>query len=433
MQRLQSYLNRHHTMGWRGGTVGLGAVQFHEEHHVSPHKHPSLRAFIPTAPSTKVKLTEEPSSRKGPSRIFDEVSKAAGGVLTCEQSAELPRDSRQVINARQRAKGKAQVDDEFASLLDLSKRDPAVRNLQWTPSPRVVYFDDQQMDDIARECCWPDSAGILSVDTTFNVDTFYVTSTTYQSSKIVSKKTKKSANLPGPAMFHATKTSRDYLYFAHTLLECKYDLERIAFLGGDRDKAQASFMKPLKGCTFLPCKKHVVDDLSRKIADLALFAITNERIHDVFGDEKLKEKGVIDSNTAEEFLKKVESVTDKWDKVEEDITGKEPRFSHYFRTYIQDDMVRGMWLPVRRRAGLKDYFFMQQRTRKQQLRVQESYQGEKVIAQTRSAVGQKRWTFMRTWSSKAVGTCNGLFLGGSCMTWHQATSTCASLPPLGLA
>ena len=69
--------------------------------------------------------------------------------------------------------------------------------------------------------------------------------------------TAKPANLSGPAMFHTTKTQRDYLYFAHTLLESNYALERIVFVGGDRDKAQSVFLKPLKGCTFLPCKKHV--------------------------------------------------------------------------------------------------------------------------------------------------------------------------------
>ena len=55
----------------------------------------------------------------------------------------------------------------------------------------------------------------------------------------------------------------------------------------------------------------------------------------------------------DEFLAKVESVSNKWDKVKEDITGKMPQFSHY----IQDDMLSGMVLPVRRRAGLNDEFF----------------------------------------------------------------------------
>ena len=39
----------------------------------------------------------------------------------------------------------------------------------------------------------------------------------------------------------------------------------------------------------------------------------NEVIIDIFGSEKVKEKGIIDSETEDEFLAKVISVSDKWD------------------------------------------------------------------------------------------------------------------------
>ncbi|KAJ7386858.1 hypothetical protein OS493_006891 [Desmophyllum pertusum] len=91
-------------------------------------------------------------------------------------TADLPRDSKQVINARHQAQNKAH-EDEFSSLLDLSKDDKAVHNLQWTLSPRVVYFVDEQVDGILQECCCPDSMSILSIDTTFNIGNFYVTTT----------------------------------------------------------------------------------------------------------------------------------------------------------------------------------------------------------------------------------------------------------------
>lgn len=144
-------------------------------------------------------MFKEATGRKGPSRIFDEVSEAAGGVLDCEQSADFPRDS------RHHAQNKASV-DEFASLLDLSNGSKTVHNLQWTPSPRVVYFLDEQVDEIVRECYRPDTRSILSIDTTFNLGNVYVTTTTHQNEKVITKKTGKAANLTGPAMFHTTKT-----------------------------------------------------------------------------------------------------------------------------------------------------------------------------------------------------------------------------------
>ena len=157
-------------------------------------------------------------------------------------------------------------------------------------------------------------------------------------------------------MFHTTKSSRDYLYFIHSLLEANYALERLTFLGADRDKAQSSFLIPLKGCTFLPCKKHVEDDITRKIADLGLTSIKNEILEDIFGNEVKKEKGIIDSESTDEFMAKVESVSSKWEELEEHL-GKEPKFAAYFERHIANDMKNGMLLPVRRRAGLKDDFF----------------------------------------------------------------------------
>ena len=127
-------------------------------------------------------------------------------------------------------------------------------------------------------------------------------------------------------MLHTSKTGNDFLYFIPTLLECSYELERVTFVGGDRDKAQASFLKLLKGCTFLPCKKHVEDDITRKIVDLGSSAVRKE----IFGSDSKLEKGIIDSESGEELLAKVESISAKWDKLEEDITKKDPRFSRYF-------------------------------------------------------------------------------------------------------
>ena len=94
-----------------------------------------------------------------------------------------------------------------------------------------------------------------------------------------------------------------FLYFIHTLLECSCELERVAFVGGDRDKAQASFLKPLKGCTFTAWKKHVRDDITRKIADLGLSAVRKEILE--------LEKGIIDSESGEELLGK-ESLGRYW-------------------------------------------------------------------------------------------------------------------------
>lgn len=54
----------------------------------------------------------------------------------------MPRDAKQISNARQVLKGKEEQ-NEFAALLALTTQDPAIRNLQWNPNPRVVFATDE--------------------------------------------------------------------------------------------------------------------------------------------------------------------------------------------------------------------------------------------------------------------------------------------------
>ena len=344
-----------------GDELQLGLVEYHftgTEHSASPHKNPRTgKSFVPTALSTRKAILEKAKSHKGPSSIFDESVENTGGILHYDVMADMPRDIKQVKNARQNLKEKEDK-DQFASLLDLSRQEPAVRNLQWTPSPRVVFCTDEQLMEIVEECCSVGSKSVLSIDTTYNVGDYYVTSTTYQSSKLVHSRTGKPAILLGPAMFHVRRAEKDFKYFCYALLEINEGFEGVSFVGGDRDKAQQGFMKPLKRSIFLPCKKHVEDDISRKLTDLGNGAMKDEVLKDIFGNDKNKEKGIVDSMSQDEFLAKVIAVTEKWDALEKsNHSDKEPAFSEYFRANIEEDMKNGMLLPVRRNVGLDDEFF----------------------------------------------------------------------------
>ena len=227
----------------------LGFIEYrfrNEEHHVSPHKNSrSGKAFIPTAPCTRDAIKVNAKSLKGPSSIFDEEVEKAGGVIYCNVAADMPRDVKQISNTRQVLKGKEEQ-NEFAALLGLASQDPAIRNLQWNPNPRVVFATDQQLAEIVDECCPPASQSILLIDMTYNVGDFYVTSMTCQSSKYIQTRTGKPVVLPGTVMLYVRKSEKDFKYFCHTLIEHNDKMKRIAFMGGDRDKAQV-FCPPLGG------------------------------------------------------------------------------------------------------------------------------------------------------------------------------------------
>ena len=53
-----------------------------------------------------------------------------------------------------------------------------------------------------------------------------------------------------------------------------------------------------------PNKKHVEDDISRALSDLGKSAMKNEFLRDVFGDERNKEKGIVDSTSETNSLLK---------------------------------------------------------------------------------------------------------------------------------
>lgn len=83
-----------------------------------------------------------------------------------------------------------------------------------------------------------------------------------------------------------------------------------------------------------------------------------EVLKNIFGSDKDKEKGIVDSTDEDEFVAKVSSVADKWDGREQRIhPEKEHQFSKYFRECIEEDMKEGMLLSTRRKAGLGDEFF----------------------------------------------------------------------------
>ena len=171
---------------------------------------------------------------------------------------------------RTELRGKCNFDGEFSSLLTFTKEkgQSCLRGLQWTPAPRIVYAEDWQMVEIVQNCCQVNSASVLSIDTTFNFGTFFVNSTIYQNRNFINQRTGKCSNLPGPALFHVRQDESHFFYFSYTLLEVNYEFEKVRFIGGDRDKTQKGFLKPLKGVTYLPCKKHLQENMKAKMQSL---------------------------------------------------------------------------------------------------------------------------------------------------------------------
>ena len=323
-----------------------------EAHEVSPAK--KMR----TSAGTKEKIRERVAGHKTPSAIYDELFDEGGG-MDFKSSSDLPRSIDQIKYERQKVRKKSDV-DEMATLLQMAKEKQYIRNLQWTPEPRMVVLTDNVLQDVVDSCTNPEKFTPFTIDTTFNVGSFYVTTTTYKHLKLIDHRTGKHPSLPGPALFHRRQDTGQFLYFAQTLQEVNNDVADILAIGSDRFKGYSNgFASVCPVARVIVCKKHAEDDIDRKLTSLGISGKSRDDfMRDIFGRESTKEKGLIDSLSEEEFDSKLLKLRQKWEKREmEARSTSKPEFVHHFDVYVAQEMKEKMILSVRRQAGLGDEFF----------------------------------------------------------------------------
>ena len=239
---------------------------------------------------------------------------------------------------------KLKIEDEpLLQLLTRANEDSAVENLQW-PNMRFVYCPEYVLSNIVRECCSIESKCIFSIDTTYNIGPFYVTPSTFQMEDVKHEASgSERAHFPGPAMFHVRRTARDFIYFSSTLCEINPNFSKVKFIGCDRDDAQRNFLNPLRTPAPLYCTKHVQDDISRKLVDLKLDSAPY--LQDVFGSVHNETLGLIDCD-ARVFRSRLLELEKRWD----------PRFSKYFKSYIEEDMRVGMLAPLMKMLNIDRFY-----------------------------------------------------------------------------
>lgn len=204
------------------------------------------------------------------------------------------------------------------------------------------------MDEMCTNCSGPSATGVSAIDTTYNVGNFFVTARRYQNRKFIHKQTGRTANLPGPEMFHVKQDASQFHYSANISLEENYEFEQVRYIGGDRSQSLQAFLRPLKGAQFLPCKKHPEDDMTRKMSALGMeIAEQRDVLKEVFGIVEDGEKGLVDSSSSTEFEEKLKVLGAVWNQ----------QFWDYFVAHVADDIADGMSPQTRRTIGIKDDFY----------------------------------------------------------------------------
>ena len=141
--------------------------------------------FYPTWPSTMEQIKQE-SLVKGPRAADERLSLKAGGLLGATASGEMPRNEKQISNAKRRS-GVAGVGDSAADELfvvmqrayaqDTMKK--FIHDIRTAQEPAIVLASDQQISDLLCFCTSSFEFAVLTVDPTFCLGDFDVTPITY--------------------------------------------------------------------------------------------------------------------------------------------------------------------------------------------------------------------------------------------------------------
>ena len=130
-------------------------------------------------------VKEKVKASAPPSQVYDEVFEEAGGLLNVCSISDVPRNRKQVENAKYKLRELRSRDELYDLTLKSKDKEESgkvyIRCLQVALSPACVLASDRQVQDVKRFCAnTTNQFSILSIDTTFNIGDFYLTPTTYR-------------------------------------------------------------------------------------------------------------------------------------------------------------------------------------------------------------------------------------------------------------
>ena len=333
-----------------------------------PHGN-AKRQTTPYHRTQKSTLSKLKHSTGKPKSVVAAVHNEAGGSLNAKSASELPRDRRQVYNARQfggetESHGSSGRPDSFYDLVRQCKEDNLpggrkfIRSINIDHSPSCVLALDSQLSDLRRFCT--DRAGfcVLGIDPTFNLGKFYVTITTYSYVHLINKVTNISPSFIGPIFVHTEKNYEAYYHFFATLVKLEPSLSKVCAIGTDGEQAIAK----AAACVFsddlihLRCFIHMKDNIRRKLTEMLIPEYTrNQIIRDIFGSQHgtVYTKGLLDATSESDFRHRLSLLKSKWDEIERSVhLHCDPCFYNWLVRNEVEVMKSSMIASVRQNAGL---------------------------------------------------------------------------------
>ena len=112
-----------------------------------------------------------------------------------------------------------------------------IRNDLCASEPIVIVGTDEQLDGLVSFCTNSEHFGIMSIDPTFDLGPFSVTTTTYEHLLLISRRGGAHPVMIGPLMIHQKKERDAYAVFVDYLFNSRPSLRNLRVLGTDGELA----------------------------------------------------------------------------------------------------------------------------------------------------------------------------------------------------
>ena len=271
-------------------------------------------------PSTREMLRDVIKTSK-PKEACSIVEKQLGGIHNEAGPSALPRNRQQAATLK-RQLFPTSTYDPIMALVDMHKHNMSgfIRSLQILPSPICVLATDGQLHELVANCTNSSNFGIMHLDPTFNLGSFFVTPIVFPLVAYTHRKNKGNPSFIGPVLIHQNMHFGIYKYFLTQLVLLNPHVKHVKAIGTDGEQALCNAVKEtFPASVHLRCLKHVRDSIEQKLRDLQFDKPgLQEIMHDIFGmiSDGLKEIGLADAIDFDDFFRKLMPLEKKWNSIE---------------------------------------------------------------------------------------------------------------------
>ena len=277
--------------------------------------------------------------------------------MSGHSAGSWPRNIKQAYNLKSNSKPSCSTStrrsDPYLGLVmqckeeSKDKKTAYIRKVICAPEPIVILATEEQLDCMVRFCTKEGNFGVFSIDPTFDLGAFSVTTTTYQHLNLISRTSGVNPVMIGPLMIHQKKETGTYNTLADYLLSSRPQLQNLRVIGTDGESALSlPFLEKCPNLIHLLCFIHVKNNIVDHLKSMGVDEGNRKSIvADIFGSQEGTrfEEGIVDSEDQEEFRVRLETLKNVWI---ERLGQKGLQLHRWFLSYKADAIEKNMLKPV---------------------------------------------------------------------------------------